>query len=261
VLRRLRARVAEHAGVPLAEVGAQDLWQRLEVGAAVAGTDHAVCARILDEVARVIAAEDGVEVVSVQRTLGPFEGEAAPLPSTEALGAGLRACGRRRQGGGPGRRPRRRRRRRGVVAGELARRGADAMSARKARVEDGLRVELAALIAREVRDSRVKGKGLVGVTRVELNADLSVARVYVSVYGQDPDKAIEGLRAAAGFLRGPAGRRLNLSRPPELRFFHDQTAEVGLQLREIVQADERKARAAELEAEAPADPDTDPEAT
>jgi hypothetical protein len=81
------------AGVPLAEVGAQDLWQRLEVGAAVAGTDHAVCARILDEVARVIAAEDGVEVVSVQRTLGPFEGEAAPLPSTEALGAAFARAG------------------------------------------------------------------------------------------------------------------------------------------------------------------------
>lgn len=118
------------------------------------------------------------------------------------------------------------------------------MSARRSRVEDGLRVELAALIEREVRDPRVKGKGLVGITRVELNADLSVARVYVSVYGQDPAQAIEGLRAAGGFLRGPAGRRLNLSRPPELRFFHDDSAAVGLQLRDIVRDDEARARAA-----------------
>ena len=124
------------------------------------------------------------------------------------------------------------------------------MSARKARVEDGLRVELASLI-REVRDPRVKGKGLVGISRVELNADLSVARVYVSVYGQDPDKTIEGLRAAGGFLRGPAGRRLNLSRPPELRFFHDQSAVVALQLREIVQADELRAREALAVTDAP----------
>ncbi len=117
------------------------------------------------------------------------------------------------------------------------------MSARRSRVEDGLRVELAALIDREVRDPRVKGKGMVGITKVELNADLSVARVYVSVYGQDPDKAVEGLRAAGGFLRGPAGRALNLSRPPELRFFHDNSASIALQLRQIVRDDE--ARAAE----------------
>ncbi|MEZ4367191.1 MAG: 30S ribosome-binding factor RbfA [Kofleriaceae bacterium] len=118
------------------------------------------------------------------------------------------------------------------------------MSARQHRVEEGLRVALAALIEREVRDPRVKGKGLIGVTRVECNADLSVARVYISVFGQDPGKALAGLAAAAGFLRGPAGRQLNLSRPPELRFFHDDRAEIGRQLTDIVRDDEARARAA-----------------
>ena len=93
VLRRLRARVAEHAGVPLAEVGAQDLWQRLEVGAAVAGSDHAVCDRILADVARVVASEEGLEVVAVTRSVQPFDGAAAPLPTTEALGVALDRSG------------------------------------------------------------------------------------------------------------------------------------------------------------------------
>ena len=119
------------------------------------------------------------------------------------------------------------------------------MSQRKARVEEALRGVLAELIDRDVRDPRVKGKGLVGVTRVECNVDLSVARVYVSVFGQDAEKAIAGLVAAAGFLRGPAGRKLNLSRPPELRFFHDESAVVARQLREIVAEDEEKKKASE----------------
>jgi ribosome-binding factor A len=117
---------------------------------------------------------------------------------------------------------------------------------RKARVEQGLRDTLAEMIAREVKDPRVKAAGLVSVTRVECNVDLSVARVYVSIYGADAvaDKAVAGLAAAAGFLRGPAGRALGLAHPPELRFLRDVTPEVSLQLAEIVRDDEERARAA-----------------
>ena len=117
------------------------------------------------------------------------------------------------------------------------------MSQRASRVADALRGALAEVIARDVRDPRVKGKGLVGITRVELNVDLSVARVYVSVYGQDAAKAVAGLVAAAGFLRGPVARKLNLARPPELRFFHDDSAVIGRQLRDIVLDDEKQAAA------------------
>jgi len=128
------------------------------------------------------------------------------------------------------------------------------VSGRKARVEQALRDVLADLVAREVKDPRVARAGLISVTRVECNADLSVAHVYVSVYGDDQvaAKALAGLGAAAGFLRGPAGRRLNLARPPELRFHHDATPEVAMHLADIVREDEARARAAgrDLAAEA-----------
>ncbi|HVV84766.1 MAG TPA: 30S ribosome-binding factor RbfA [Kofleriaceae bacterium] len=118
--------------------------------------------------------------------------------------------------------------------------------ARKDRVESALREELAGLIAREVKDPRVAAAGLVGVTRVECTQDLSVARVYVSIYADDAvaKKALAGLTASAGFLRGPVGRRLNLQRPPELRFVRDESAELNLRLSSIVKEDEAKARAA-----------------
>ena len=118
--------------------------------------------------------------------------------------------------------------------------------ARKDRVESALREELATLLAREVKDPRVAAAGLVGVTRVECTPDLSVARVYVSIYADDAvaKKALAGLAASAGFLRGPVGRRLNLQRPPELRFVRDESAELNIRLASIVREDEAKAREA-----------------
>jgi ribosome-binding factor A len=115
---------------------------------------------------------------------------------------------------------------------------------RRPRVEEAIRETLAEMLQRDVKDPRVAGPGLVSVTRVELNVDLSVARVYVSVFGQDPEKTIEGLTAAAGFLRGPLGRKLRLQKPPELRFVHDDSAGVARKLTDIVREDEERARAA-----------------
>ncbi|HEX7843391.1 MAG TPA: 30S ribosome-binding factor RbfA, partial [Kofleriaceae bacterium] len=102
------------------------------------------------------------------------------------------------------------------------------MSQRKQRVEHGLRDVLTELIAREVRDPRVRAATLITVTRVELNVDLSVATVYVSIIGDDATcaGALGGLAKAAGFLRGPAGRKLSLQHAPELRFHRDTSVDM-----------------------------------
>lgn len=121
------------------------------------------------------------------------------------------------------------------------------MSQRKAKVEHALREVLSELVRREVRDPRVSRVGLVSITRVELNVDLSVANVYVSIIGgtqPQAEAAVLALGRAAKFLRGPAGRELNLAHPPELRFLLDRSAEMHERLREVVLEDEAKARAA-----------------
>jgi ribosome-binding factor A len=128
---------------------------------------------------------------------------------------------------------------------------------RKERVESALRERLAELITREIKDPRVSAAGVLGVSKVECTQDLSVAKVWVSIYADDKvaEKAITALNAAAGFLRGPLGRSLNLVRPPELRFARDVTAEMAIRLRAVVQDDEARARAVGREpGEAPAAP-------
>ena len=97
---------------------------------------------------------------------------------------------------------------------------------RTERLGHQIRVELAELIAREVKDPRL---GFATVTRVEMTADLHQARVYVSVFGsaEEQQSSMEGLSSASGFLRHEIGRRLDLRRAPELSFILDHGAEAG----------------------------------
>ncbi len=134
------------------------------------------------------------------------------------------------------------------------------MSQRKQRVEHGLRDVLTGMIAREVRDPRVRAATLITVTRVELNVDLSVATVHVSIIGDDStaDGALAGLAKAAGFLRGPAARQLHLQHAPELRFRRDVSLDMSEKLAAIIRDDEDRAREAGRAPDAPAgsSPDT-----
>jgi ribosome-binding factor A len=121
-----------------------------------------------------------------------------------------------------------------------------ASAQRKARVEHALKEALQAAITNEVKDPRVRSATLVTVSKVELNVDLAVANVYISVVGDDAmaDGVVKGLAKAAGFLRGPIGRELNLQHAPELRFMLDVSIDMSAKLHAIVKEDEERARAA-----------------
>jgi len=94
-------------------------------------------------------------------------------------------------------------------------------------VADQIRGELATLLAREVHDP---GIGFVTLTRVQVSADLQVARVFYTVLGDEQSRrrSAQALDRAAPFLRRQIGARLRLKRVPELRFQYDEgTASAG----------------------------------
>jgi ribosome-binding factor A len=121
-------------------------------------------------------------------------------------------------------------------------------SDRRARVAEAIRLELSDLIGREVKDPRVR-EGLITVSFVEVNRDLSVAEVGVSILAGDPGAVMAGLKRAGAFLRGPLARRLQLRVAPDLRFHHDQSQELSAKLRDIVREDEDRRREADLDAD------------
>jgi ribosome-binding factor A len=93
---------------------------------------------------------------------------------------------------------------------------------RPERVADQIRGELASLLAREVHDP---GIGFVTLTRVQVSADLQLARVFYTALGDNEARrqSARAIQRAAPFLRRQIGSRLRLKRTPELSFIYDDS--------------------------------------
>lgn len=107
------------------------------------------------------------------------------------------------------------------------------MGKRLPRLNEQLRRELSELIRTEVRDPRV---GLVTITGVDTASDLGSAKVYVRVAGggEGLEATLEGLQAAASFLRTKLGRELRIRRVPELRFREDRSYEHARRIEQVL---------------------------
>ncbi len=104
---------------------------------------------------------------------------------------------------------------------------------RRQRVGDQMRIELADLLAREVKDPRI---GFVTVTEVRMSKDLGHARIYVSVLGDDEQEksSLAALARMSGFLRGQIGKRIRLRHVPELKFVADKTLDHGDRIEQLL---------------------------
>ena len=107
------------------------------------------------------------------------------------------------------------------------------MSQRLDRVDELLRQEIGAVLAREVADPRI---GFVTITRVETTRDLSRARVWASVIGTPAERtaAIRALEHAMPFVRRQLGTRIRIRRIPELHVQLDESIERGTRVLRIL---------------------------
>lgn len=97
---------------------------------------------------------------------------------------------------------------------------------RSERVADQIRMEVADILMRRIKDPRVKS---VTVTDVELTSDLRLARIYVTTMEQKEAERLvfDGLSKASGFIRAELGKRLSLRYLPDLVFIKDLTGPRG----------------------------------
>jgi len=121
-----------------------------------------------------------------------------------------------------------------------------AVNHRKSRVADGVRDEVAMIIAREIRDPRL---GFVTVIRVEMPVDQSIAKIHVSPMG-DAKTQLESMRAlhhSRGFVRKLLSQRMRTRTVPEIVFVLDKGLDNAERVSEIMagwKADEAAAEAA-----------------
>ena len=100
------------------------------------------------------------------------------------------------------------------------------MSQRTDRVDELLRQEIGALLAKELADPRI---GFATITDVETSPDLRHAKVWVSVIGgkKDRTETVRALQASMGFVRHELGKTLRIKRIPALHIHLDDSAERG----------------------------------
>ena len=105
---------------------------------------------------------------------------------------------------------------------------------RTSRVSQQVQKELARILQQEVKDPRI---GMVTISGVDITRDLAYATVFVTfltIGDQTNDESLEGLNAAAGYIRRLLGKAMRLRIVPEVRFTFDQTLTEGLRISELV---------------------------
>lgn len=113
------------------------------------------------------------------------------------------------------------------------------MRIRPEKVAHLMRREIADILERRLRDPRLGST--VTVTDVQVTQDLSFARVFVTVLGDESARgpALEALRRASGFVRRELGGRLDLREVPELRFEYDGSLDQGRRVEDLLRRLER----------------------
>lgn len=98
--------------------------------------------------------------------------------------------------------------------------------------QDKIRNEISVMLRREISDPRLT---MISITRVDLNQDYSVAKVFWDTFDAakrgDAKKAITGL---AGRMRSLLAKRLDVRHTPILEFYYDSQFEDELKITQLL---------------------------
>jgi ribosome-binding factor A len=119
--------------------------------------------------------------------------------------------------------------------------------ARVRRIADRIKVIVAEMLERRIKDPRV---GFVTVTDVRVSGDTQHATVFYTVFGSDEDRAgtAAALESARGLIRSEVGGQLGMRHTPTLEFVLDALPESAAHIEELLararQSDAEVARTA-----------------
>ena len=94
--------------------------------------------------------------------------------------------------------------------------------------------ELAQTLQRGIKDPRL---GFVTVNEVVVSKDLAVAKVYVTILNADKaiiSENINILNAASPYLRSELSKRMKMRIIPVLKFYYDNSMDVGNRVAELL---------------------------
>ena len=105
---------------------------------------------------------------------------------------------------------------------------------RAERVGEQMKKELMDIINNKLKDPRV---GFLTITDVQPTNDLSLAKVYFTVLGDDKERedTFKGLEKAKGFLKTEIAQRMRLRIVPDLQFEYDESIDYGNRIERLIQ--------------------------
>ena len=97
------------------------------------------------------------------------------------------------------------------------------------KIQEFIKQEVSNMLLHDLKDPRI---GFVTVTGVEVTGDLREARIFVSLFGNDEEKAasLEALNKGKGFVRRELGQRLKIYYTPEISFAEDTSLDYGMHI-------------------------------
>jgi len=108
------------------------------------------------------------------------------------------------------------------------------MADRITRISEEVKKEISNIIQNEIKDPRLPS--LVSIIACNVTKDLSHAKVFISVLGNEEEKknAIMALKSASGFIRRELGHRVKLRATPEIHFELDTSIEHGMYINKLL---------------------------
>lgn len=101
------------------------------------------------------------------------------------------------------------------------------------KVQEAIQQEISKMLLHDVKDPRIQ---FVTVTGVELTDDMSYAKIFVSLYGDESkrEETWKALNKALGFLRTEIAKRIRLRFAPQLILQKDTSAEYGAHIQSLL---------------------------
>lgn len=101
------------------------------------------------------------------------------------------------------------------------------------KVQQAIQQEISKMLLHDVKDPRIQ---FVTITGVELTDDLSLAKVYVSMYGPEEkqEETWKALNKALGFMRSEIAKRIRLRFAPNLVLTKDKSMEYSAHIQSLL---------------------------
>ena len=108
------------------------------------------------------------------------------------------------------------------------------MSKRIERFNFTIRKELGTLLSENINDPRFST--MTSITNVDTSPDLSNARVYVSIFGEESERisSMEALYSASNRLRNLLSKKIKIRKIPKLNFILDNDINYSSEMNELI---------------------------